>query len=178
MRQPVGLAIDLHPGCTAQVGFHPGAAVQGAHDVATVNVLVHQALAVHVGNASHQPMEAHHQLINPGPAPSACHASCARLFLGQTCTAVTACSHRFAHRKYWLRRQAADACLHLHAYCFVVCCYCCWKDELTAAAARRVIAQVDRQAIIEAAGVMEEAYGVARSCSRLYRGGPSLCKAR
>ena len=43
---PVGLPINEKGLSTAKVGLHPTRAVQGLHDIAGIDVLIHQALAM------------------------------------------------------------------------------------------------------------------------------------
>lgn len=64
-----GAFILLKPDCTAKIRLDPGLAIQGAHDVAGVHILVHYPFAVDVCQTSSHSLEANHQLPYVHPMP-------------------------------------------------------------------------------------------------------------
>ena len=73
----VGVAILLlGEDCAVEVGLDPGAAVQGAQHVASMENLINQTLTVNVCNTSCQAIEALHFLTSAEPATTCRAAAC------------------------------------------------------------------------------------------------------
>lgn len=65
---PCGVPINLTPDCIPQVSLDKTATIYAQQYIARMQVLVHHILAVHMGNASKQPLKTHNNLLSGEPA--------------------------------------------------------------------------------------------------------------